>query len=252
MTSLRIASINIEKDNNISRVQAYLSLNQPHVMLLQEVCYRNLAPLAAALGIGPLGIAYVPVSYARTAEGDFDRVGQAILSHLPLEDVRACDLSGRPVDRRDPKRIEGKQIQENLLFATVKDTSGHPFRLATTHLRVTRNGQVTVGQLKSVGRLLKVAQAEASAHGGLLLAGDFNAPRGRAAFDMVAKAFTDNIPPEVTTTIDNTLHSVRHTSQGRIEYVVDGIFSRTYRVTDVHQHAGVSDHLAHLFTLHTS
>lgn len=242
---LTVASINTEHRHGVRRVKAFLRHHQPDVMLLQEVCYSDVFEYARHLGLQHTGVAYAPISYIRHAAEPHakpDKLGLAILSRVPLEDIRHCDLLGRTPDPRDTRRIEGNHIQQNMLLATVQDAAGHSYRIATTHLDVTCHGAVTLRQLLSVTHLLNIAQREASAHGGLLLAGDFNAPRGRQAFNRMTKVFTDNIPPEY----DSSLDPVLHTRAGhKPQRMVDGLFTTPeYRVEDVQLHCGVSDHQA--------
>lgn len=79
----------------------------------------------------------------------------------------------------------------------------------------------------------------------LVLAGDFNIPRGNKVYKQVTKLFKDNIPAEVESTIDPDLH-YRNTKQaGTLKLVVDYVFSTPkYLVSDVKVTPGVSDHCA--------
>jgi hypothetical protein len=60
-------------------------------------------------------------------------------------------------------------------------------------------------------------------------------------FGRLAERLTDNIPPDVTTTIDHDLHA-----RGPVPpYVVDGLFTTPqYAASDVRVVSGVSDHCA--------
>jgi len=76
--------------------------------------------------------------------------------------------------------------------------------------------------------------------GDFVLAGDFNAPRGKEIFSLLAERYTDNIPQKYTSSIDGTLHKA-----GPLPYMIDGIFSTPlYEVVDVEMVCGVSDHCA--------
>ena len=73
-----------------------------------------------------------------------------------------------------------------------------------------------------------------------MFCGDFNAPRGGEVFDQLASHYSDCVPPEITTTIDQELHRAKG-----LQYVVDSIFSTDqYRLEDVRVQSGVSDHCA--------
>jgi hypothetical protein len=57
---------------------------------------------------------------------------------------------------------------------------------------------------------------------------------------MMASVMKDNIPPEVTTTLDQEIHGVKG-----LQFVVDGMFSQPpYVVNNVRVVTGVSDHCA--------
>lgn len=65
-----------------------------------------------------------------------------------------------------------------------------------------------------------------------------NAPRGREIFEKFSEKFTDNVPEEVTTTLDQNIHRVKG-----LQLVVDGFFSsKNILVQDVKVCDGVSDH----------
>ena len=75
----------------------------------------------------------------------------------------------------------------------------------------------------------------------IVFCGDFNAPRGGEVFSTLATVFTDNIPSSVTTTMDNALHRVGDKLR---PLVVDGLFTRGYKASNVRVVCGVSDHCA--------
>jgi endonuclease/exonuclease/phosphatase (EEP) superfamily protein YafD len=129
----------------------------------------------------------------------------------------------------------GVVLKEMALFGTYQG-----FRIGTTHVRVTQQGSSTPEQRATVTNLIGIAQQEAATHGGLLLTGDFNAPRGRATFDLMAEAFLDGVPPHYTTSLDGSLHRA-----GPLPYMVDCLFhTPTYKLENAALHTGVSDHCA--------
>jgi endonuclease/exonuclease/phosphatase family metal-dependent hydrolase len=72
----------------------------------------------------------------------------------------------------------------------------------------------------------------------MVLCGDFNAPRGKAVWGMLAKEFMDNIPSDETTTLDLVLHRA-----APLHYVVDGMFTKgRFSARDVSVISGASDH----------
>jgi endonuclease/exonuclease/phosphatase family metal-dependent hydrolase len=119
------------------------------------------------------------------------------------------------------------------------------FRISTTHLNVTAKGESTPAQLANAAKLIKAARHEASKTGGLLLTGDFNAPRGRPTFSLINEAFEDGVPAHYTTSIDGSLHRAGH-----IPLMVDGLFhTPNYQLKNATLHTGVSDHCALTCTL---
>lgn len=74
----------------------------------------------------------------------------------------------------------------------------------------------------------------------IIFCGDFNAPRGRQIWSILSSKLKDNVPNEITTTIDGNIHRA-----GNLQLVVDGLFtSSNYKVCDVQVISGVSDHCA--------
>lgn len=79
-----------------------------------------------------------------------------------------------------------------------------------------------------------------------VLAGDLNAPRGQGMWEEFVSLYgKDNMPKEITTTIDQELHRKKG-----LQLVVDGIFAQApYTVSDVRVISGVSDHQAIVATV---
>ncbi|MCD8527023.1 hypothetical protein LRY65_02295 [Candidatus Woesebacteria bacterium] len=114
------------------------------------------------------------------------------------------------------------------------EQEGKKYRIANTHLTWTPNGSVTEEQLAAARNMLQhLKKYEA-----LILVGDFNAPRGKETFQLLADTYTDNIPPEATSSLDPELHRA-----GPLPYMVDGVFTTSgYRVEHISLHTGISDH----------
>lgn len=114
-------------------------------------------------------------------------------------------------------------------------SNGRPFCLGTIHGVWTKDGQATSTQIQAFERLL----FDLKDYPELVLAGDFNAPRGRAAYGLIAKHLRDCLPVTIVATIDDDYHRAGH-----LPYVVDSIFARGYTVVNVRLTNGVSDHCA--------
>jgi endonuclease/exonuclease/phosphatase family metal-dependent hydrolase len=253
VTAIKLASVNIERSNHLERVVAFLRGHQPDVLCLQEVCARDLPLFERELGQPGL---YAPMT-RHPAETEPAEMGVAVFARAPLGQPAAHYYVGNgqpvPVIRQGPGAdgkfdVDADTIHRVLVCATVGG-----FRIATTHLTWTQCGASTPGQLHDAGIMLKYAEAEATEHGGLVLCGDFNAPRGRETFSKIAEHFKDGIPPHYKCSLDLTLHRVRHNPAEAVRVgtlMVDGLFhTGNYHVADVELSSGVSDHLAVTATL---
>lgn len=110
------------------------------------------------------------------------------------------------------------------------------YTIATTHFTWTPEGKTDAFQRKNIKALLAALEEIPQ----VILCGDFNAPRGRKIFDLLATKYKDNIPPEITSTIDPILHRAP-----QLQYVVDGLFSSPkYTIDNVRAEVGISDHKA--------
>ncbi len=244
MNSLRIASINIERSKHLTRVEKFLKWYQPDVLCLQELCARDIPFFEDFMGNK---LTYAPMCL-HAAEVDLEPIGVGLVAWGAMENVTVSYYEGignnpRPIqflETDDHKSADPTSIDNALIFGTYQG-----FRIATTHLNVTPKGESTPFQLASAARLLKLAKEEATRAGGLLMTGDFNAPRGRPTFSLINEEFEDGVPASYTTSIDGNLHRA-----GPIPFMVDGLFhTQSYKLMDAQLHTGVSDHCALTCTL---
>lgn len=244
MSQLRIASINIERSKHLHRVSKFLEWYQPDVLCLQELCQRDIPFIEDLIGHA---VAYAPMCN-HPAETDFEPVGVALAAWGAMDDISTEYYHGKADSIPDIRFIttDGHRYADNDSVADVLICGTYQgFRIGTTHLNVTRQGESTPTQRTMAHNLVTCAQAQAARAGGLLLCGDFNAPRGRATFDILAAAFTDGVPAHYTSSIDGSLHKA-----GQIPFMVDGLFhTPSYKLEDAALHTGVSDHCALTCTL---
>lgn len=238
--SLTIASINIERSRHLARVETFITRQRPDLLCLQELCERDVPFFEALMG-GPMFFA--PMA-RYPEEGPANIVGVGMIARdNALLDVAAEYYSGSPERIQEMAFItaEGKRMADPLSIAEVMlSATVRGLRVAVTHLNVTPLGTSTPYQRESAGKLIQLAQAQAQRNGDLLLTGDFNAPRGRATFDLIAEHFIDGVPPHYTSSIDGSLHRA-----GDIPFMVDGLFHTPgYRLENVRMSTGVSDHCA--------
>jgi len=127
---------------------------------------------------------------------------------------------------------------ENRVFVwcDVKDYNGQIFRVATSHLPITHHGEVTPFQLEANDILVR----QLKTLGEFIFCGDTNAPRGREAFDRIARELKDNIPLQYKTSLDKKIHRAKD-----IDFMVDCLFTTPkYIASAVDLKDGVSDHMA--------
>lgn len=229
--SLQLISINIESNKHLALVTKFLTQNPADVICLMEVFDTDVEILA--------GDVY-PHTYFMPNCKDFGGVrkwGVAILSRYPLTDTQfhTCgeSLSDLPVQGM------GTHIPL-ILFASVQKEGG-VYRVGAAHFTWTPDGSPNDRQRNHMKSLLPFLASQQD----FVLTGDFNIPRGNEMYQELARRYTDNIPSEVTTTIDPHLHRVNTDNPGKLAFVVDYVWTTlTYHATNVAVVQGVSDHCA--------
>lgn len=229
--ALSLVSVNIEWDRHLDTVLPFLKEKRADVICVQELLEQDIALFEEACG--PI-VVFSPMGYLQ--RGTLFAFGCAIFSRFPFSGAGEKYYVGT----RDSIRINS-EIDDcgthSLVHADItKDGVAH--RIATTHFTWTKNGESTPDQLANLAVLLK----ELDSLDEFVMAGDFNAPRGRDTFSALARRYTDNIPAHYETSLDPVLH----TKAGRpLPYMVDGLFTTPgYRANDVSLQFGVSDHAA--------
>jgi len=108
------------------------------------------------------------------------------------------------------------------------------YTIATTHFTWSPKGEETEEQRSNMEKLLiQLKKMEP-----FILCGDFNAPRGKSIYKMLEDVYKDNIPKEITSTIDPILHRERELS-----FVVDSLFTTSQYIIDaIDIVGGLSDH----------
>ena len=232
---LTLASINVERSKHLPRVLAFLARHAPDVVCLQELVPDDIQPLRRELGYSH----HYFLPMCRFPEPDGPRpVGVGVLSRHAFTSVADIGYGGGGsgsdvLDRSsEESRFRTNRYSVALIDVAV---SGARFSIGTTHFPWTDNARICDFQRTACDALIDRLKGRR-----LLLCGDFNAPRGTEIFNRLAAQWTDNIPPQVTTSIDPVLHRA-----GPLQLMVDGIFSTDdYQVSAVELHQGVSDHCA--------
>lgn len=232
--SLKLITLNIEGNRHLDKQIAWLKQEKPDVLCLQELFAVDASVFAEELGLEPH---FVPLSRVEN-ENKYNIPtrglwGLGIFSALKTTSVQSYHYYGD--DAEVPLFTDPNSGNRALLAATVKK-GRTAFNIATTHFTWSDQGEATEDQRRDLGRLMQLV----SNFDELALCGDFNAPRGREIYSILAQTLEDQLPEKITTTIDPDMHYA-----GALELVVDSIFTTPgYKMTRVHTKSGISDHQA--------
>ncbi len=240
--ALSLVSVNIEWDKHLDTVLPFLREERADVTCVQELLEQDIALFEEACG---QLIMYSPVGYLE--RGTMLTIGCGIFSRVPfIERGERYYVGARDTIRVDDEKSDiGTHVLSYGSFAK----EGVEYRIATTHLTWSKDGESTAEQLEDLNKLF----AELDSIGEFALCGDFNAPRGRETFSRLAAKYQDNIPTECTTSIDMRVHKTKDIPEARARvatYMVDGLFTTPgYSAKDVRLQFGVSDHAAIVATI---
>lgn len=233
--ALRLVSINIEGGKHLERVHTFVSQHRPDIVCLQEVFSQDLPWLEKAFGMPSFFTANANVSEPVTYMPSRGKWGIATFTALPLKHQEDYFYAGSPDVMPILKQGNPNSGRRSVQVVEIEKDNQN-YRVANTHLTWTPNGSVTEEQLRDTEKLLTYLEKFPE----IILVGDLNAPRGKKTFSLFTDRYTDNIPQEVTSTLDPELHRA-----GALPFVVDGLFtSKQYRVEKAAVHTGVSDHRA--------
>lgn len=228
---LRLGSLNVEKYKHLDlRVIPALRAADLDVICLQEVPEDKVSHLESSLGASAF---FVPTAIRVDPESQTEKAfGLAIL-------MRRGEMQAYDHFIYHSAALEGQPAPADriLQYASV-EKDGICYRVGNTHFTWTPDGEASEDQFRDLDLLFGVINKHVP-DGDLILCGDFNAPRGKIVWDMLANRYRDNIPQWVFTTLDQTYHRA-----APIFYVVDGMFtSRHYAAFDMDVQDGISDHM---------
>jgi len=235
-------SVNIEGEKHLDKIRKLRLRESPDVICLQEYFPETSVQI--------FGTQYPYQFFVPTYKVDQDEKGlkfsttrvwgEVIASRTPFEKTK---VKYTTMDVYGSDNLPTHEI-DNHIPAVLKVTT-HGMQIGTTHFTWTPNGIVTDRQRAHVDELLKMIEGEE-----MVLAGDFNIPRGNEMYLKLAEKMKDNISSEIKTTLDPFLHYANKNTPGKLGLVVDYIWSTPkYRVQDVQVVSGVSDHCALLATV---
>lgn len=232
---IKLISINIEGDKHLERVLPFIEKERPDVLCLQEVLERDVPLFERAVGGEGQYVTMGILPGCRNSTGLNQPTGIGIFSSFPLTNVQ----SHWYFKNEDAMRSwdDADSVNRLLLVSEFK-SAGKKYVIGTTHFTLTPDGRPNERQL----RHLEVLLGYLSRYSEMVLAGDFNAPRGLETFRKLAEKYKDNIPLEYDTSLDPDLH----VTKGKlIKYMVDGLFtSPHYEAKEARLQFGVSDHAA--------
>jgi len=231
---IKLMTLNIEGDRHLDRFLPVVHTINPDVICLQEVFEVNLERIATELQMTT--VKFVPTVIAQQKNqyhiSPLGNWGVAIMTKLAVTDWQVERYSGF----RDLKVFQLPNDDVRTIIIGHFSDGAAEYRIATTHFTWTPDGEVTDAQRQDFDRLKPILQRYPE----LILCGDFNSPRSKEMFGLFETLFKDNLPSEVMTTIDSSLHYAGHLN---LQLVVDTIFSTPeYKVTDVQVVSGLSDH----------
>jgi endonuclease/exonuclease/phosphatase family metal-dependent hydrolase len=228
---MRLLSLNIETDYHFERFIPYVKEKNPDVVLLQEVLDKDMTELEIAFGMPGI---FTPLNYLRR-EKDTPTLGIATFTSLPI--VKKFDryYYGNATQLPIIEHGQPEKMARAILVTELR-IDNTSYCIVNTHFTWSPNGKPNAAQHKDVKKMLAFLKEIPE----FILCGDFNAPRGTDIFEIIASQYKDNIPLDVTTTLDKNLHYA-----GGLNLVVDGFFTTPiYHVETIQVVDGLSDHCA--------
>lgn len=215
--------LGFKDERHTERIKKFLEEHRD----LEVLCLQEIVEESAKYFSETFGFQYIYADMGRGID-DNESKGVAILSKLPIVNHEQIFLIHAPEDYKN-------KDQSFVCLIVDLEKGQEKFRFVTTHFPVEYPGEKVSDFQKETFAKLKEALGD---KGEFVITGDFNSPRGTIIFDQLSELYTDNIPPEITTTIDPVLHRA-----GMLQYVVDGIFTTdNYIAKEVKVHEGLSDH----------
>lgn len=230
----KLVTLNVEGDRHLDRFLAVLRELQPSIVCLQELFEVDVPRVVQELGMSEYR--YVPTMMI-TEENrvQFPLKGNWGVALLTKLQVKSWEVFYYSQSSELRVFVEPNDSIRAVIVATLSDGVDE-YRVATTHFTWSPDGKPSELQRQDFARL----KAILAQYPELILCGDFNAPRGGEMFSLFEQLYTDNVPQDVTTTIDNEWHYAKKD----LQLVVDTIFSTpAYRVSNVQMLSGISDHL---------
>ncbi len=228
-------TLNIERDNHLKKVEALLKKENPDVACLQEIPEKAAHHLAQANKMD--------FEFRRMGMLQGQSIGLAILwlpSRVKPKALHVLSYAGKDAYGEHEWDPHQSETYARIVLAMEFEKTAVSFFIANTHFTWSPDGKATDMQRKDIASLLHCVEEWARLPVGLILIGDFNAPRGGEIYQEIRKHYTDHLPASIQTTLDQQLHRA-----APIDRVVDIFFSTPqYRFENIRVISGVSDHCA--------
>ncbi|HEX9722241.1 MAG TPA: endonuclease/exonuclease/phosphatase family protein [Candidatus Paceibacterota bacterium] len=240
MEKIKLVSINIELDKHLDLVREFLKKEQPDVVCMQEVYKQDLQDFGERLAMQAVFGHMSNIGHIDYNKAPRDPYGVGILSALPVQKAWVEYYAGGAKEAKTRIFQENSRNDPHPLMLVTVQKGNVSLTFGTTHFTWTPDGNPDDLQRRDLKNLLGILTEISE----IILCGDFNAPRGREVFDILAKLYKDNIPLSYTTSIDANLHRDKENMCGK-PLMVDGLFTTPeYQCSNVRLQNGVSDHMA--------
>ncbi len=236
---MKLISINIENNLHYDTVLSFLKKEKPDVVCFQELLEEDFEFFKKELNLSGNFCCFSYIKSKNYLELIGKRQGIAIFTKNII-DSDSIFYYGKEENllKSFDEYISDEKFIKNyaLVWTNVKNVDGVIYKIITTHLPVTKEGESSPFQIEVAKNLLE----KLNSFGEFVICGDMNAPRGNETFNMLEKKYKDNIPLGYKTSLDQKLHRVKG-----LQYMVDCLFTTPeYKTSNVKLVDGVSDHMA--------
>jgi exonuclease III len=234
--TVKLLTLNVQGNKNWSRIFPLLKKENPEVICLQELFYSDFERIKEITKMKGYfsAMGYIDNSKYDPFKTKTDGLlGIGLISNLKSRNINEKYYMG---NKSFPLIISGYHWDRALLYADVLKGEEN-YIIGTTHFEWTPDGNPNETQREAFHNLERILNNSDD----FILAGDFNAPKNGEIYNKFLKSgFKDNLPEDITSTIDSKYHK-----NSNLSLIVDNIFSKgKYEVSNVRVVGGVSDHKA--------
>lgn len=239
LSNLKLISLNFERSRHLERNIPFLRKEQPDILCGQEVFEGDIERISSDLDMPfRVWLRDTLIGEGKNVPGKGGYSGIVLFSRYPLSRV-GYEYYHVPESGITEEKTAETCYETNangIVWASI-EVDGREYAFVNTHFTWSVADCPNDAQRVSFVALRNLLEKL----GPNILSGDLNAPRGRGMWEEFVSFYgQDNIPKEITTTIDQELHRKKG-----LQLVVDGIFAQApYAVNDIRVVPGMSDHQA--------